>query len=312
MVQSVDVVIPTYNRAGDLRLTLNSLAGMQIPSGLILRVLVVDNNSPDDTQAVVASLVASVPFRLLSVVESRQGLCFARNAGIESSTAELVAFLDDDVNVSPQWLNCMVAAFEETNCAAVGGRAHLLYPGERPCWITQQDEINLSCVELGDHRIETDHSRVFGLNMAVRREWFDRIGMFRTDLDRVGSSLLSGGETELLKRISDYGGVIVYEPGAFLWHRVPESRLSKAWLENRHYWGVRSGIRLYGHADGTVASTFVCCLTVAQSLASYYWRCVRNGSASAEAAERETWVVSARAELDEALHEMRYKRNKSI
>ena len=74
------VVIATYNRAADLRDTLDSLAGLQ-PDGP-WEVIVVDNNSPDDTRAVVDAAAATFPVPLRYVFEREQGRSPALNAGI--------------------------------------------------------------------------------------------------------------------------------------------------------------------------------------------------------------------------------------
>src|SRR5439155_13489614 len=142
-----------------------------------------------------------LPLPVTYVEEDKPGLNHARNRAVAESRYDVVAFLDDDVDVDPGWLEALSAAHESGNPAAVGGRAFLVYPAERPSWLGVRDEYYLTKVELGTQRRTADAYELAGVNVSFRKEWFDRVGLFRPDLDRVGKCLLSGGETELLERI---------------------------------------------------------------------------------------------------------------
>ena len=97
------VVIATYNRAADLRDTLASLAKLQ-PDGP-WEVIVVDNNSPDNTRAVVEDAIPSFPADLRYLFEREQGRSPALNAGIRSARGAIIVTTDDDVRVPADWLN---------------------------------------------------------------------------------------------------------------------------------------------------------------------------------------------------------------
>ena len=97
------IVIATYNRAADLRETLTSLAGLQ-PDGP-WEVIVVDNNSPDDTRAVVQAAAASFPVPLRYLFEREQGRSPALNCGIRAAAGAIIVTTDDDVRVPADWLN---------------------------------------------------------------------------------------------------------------------------------------------------------------------------------------------------------------
>jgi glucosyl-dolichyl phosphate glucuronosyltransferase len=240
----ISVAIPTYNRAVELDLTLASLstvAGNSVEGG---EVLVVDNNSTDETREVVERWMTRFAGTLRYVLEKRLGLCFARNRAIAESNGEVIAFLDDDVDVDPDWLSALRGAYAGADCAAVGGRAYLVYPSEKPSWVGKDEETMLSRVELGDERRRALPGELYGLNLSIRKDWLEQVGGFRTDLDRVGNCLLSGGEKELLQRIETAGGQLWYEPRAVVGHRVPAERLRPEWFIMRRYWGLRSAIRM--------------------------------------------------------------------
>src|SRR5262245_15439543 len=95
----LDVVIPTYNRRNMLGNTLESLRAAPAPAGLDVRIIVVDNNSTDDTRRFTVSQVDSFDGRLKYVFEKRQGRSFALNAGIASGVGDLIGFIDDDEEI---------------------------------------------------------------------------------------------------------------------------------------------------------------------------------------------------------------------
>lgn len=245
----ITIAIPTYNRADELRLTLESL--MRIRSaGVEHEILIIDNNCSDSTAQVVETAAGRFSGRLRRVVEMKQGLCYARNRAIAESRGHLVAFLDDDVEVDPNWLEALASAHSVGLYAAVGGKAYLIYPQMRPAWITDRDEGLLSKVDHGPDRRPAKADEIFGLNVSFRKDWLRRVGGFRTDLDRVGKLLLSGGDTELLERLNRAGGQLLYEPAAVVGHRVAPERLRRRWFLSRVYWGYRSEARFMPDHEG--------------------------------------------------------------
>src|SRR3970040_380046 len=87
----VSVVIGTYNRAIPLGRTLTALRGQRTAPGLTWELVVVDNNSSDETRAVVSAASAAFPVPMRYVFESRQGISHARNAGIHNAKGGIIA-----------------------------------------------------------------------------------------------------------------------------------------------------------------------------------------------------------------------------
>src|SRR5919197_3828903 len=107
----VSVVLPTYNRAAHLRRTLASVLG-QRTTARRYEVIVVDNNSTDDTRAEVERASAGGA-DVRYVLERNQGVSYARNAGIAVARAPWVAFVDDDVCVDADWIETICRTFEQ-------------------------------------------------------------------------------------------------------------------------------------------------------------------------------------------------------
>lgn len=234
---NVSIAIPTYNRAGEVEKTLAGLTRLDTAGSPEYEVLVIDNNSSDETAAVVARMMSQFAGRLRYVREERQGLNHARNRAIVEAKYGIVAYLDDDVNVDPQWLKHLSDAFASGDVAAVGGRAYLVFPVPRPRWLGEPIEGLLTRVELGPERRPAQAGEIFGVNLSFRKDWLVRTGGFRPDLDRMGTCLLSGGDDEMVARVAEHGGQILYDPGAVVGHRVPLTRLTRKWFRNRSFWG---------------------------------------------------------------------------
>src|SRR3989337_1168394 len=123
------VLIATYNRAALLDETLAWLARMRVSPTLTWDVIVVDNNSSDDTRAVVERHIARFPVRLRYLFEPTQGRSSALNSGIAQATGEVLVFTDDDVRVADGWLDAATGPL-------MGGEATIAYSGGpvRPIW----------------------------------------------------------------------------------------------------------------------------------------------------------------------------------
>jgi glycosyltransferase involved in cell wall biosynthesis len=240
---TVTIAICTYNRAEQLRLTLQSLARLRQSPDIAFEIVVVNNNSTDDTTSVLETATRTLGLNLRSSFEGRQGASYARNRALRESTSEIVCFLDDDVEVDPEWLQAVVLAFNDHQAALVGGRSYLIYPEERPSWLGPRLEIPLSLCDYGMARMVNPDVGLFGLNFSVRRIPAVAVGGFSTDLGRFGKNLLSGEDTDLQRRIREAGGTVIYEPNAVVGHRVHLARLRRRWFINRAYWeGVGGGI----------------------------------------------------------------------
>ena len=98
------VIVCTYNRCQNLASCLHALARQERVGGIHWEVLVVDNNSSDDTRQTVERLGRELPIKVRYAREPQQGLNHARNCGVANSQGTHFTFVDDDIRVGPQWL----------------------------------------------------------------------------------------------------------------------------------------------------------------------------------------------------------------
>jgi len=117
----LDVVIPTYNRSDLLKKAIDSLLRARVPAELTVRIIAVDNNSTDDTKAVINEVSAQSGGRVSYVFEKRQGRSPALNAGIAAATGDLIGFIDDDEEIVESWYETILSAFTSNQVDFIGG-----------------------------------------------------------------------------------------------------------------------------------------------------------------------------------------------
>jgi glycosyltransferase involved in cell wall biosynthesis len=238
----VTVLIATYNRAALLAETLDSVARLRTPAGWRWEVIVVDNNSADDTRSVVERYVATFPVRLRYLFESQQGRSSALNTGIAAAAGRVIAFTDDDVRVDEGWLEhgCRPLLEGGAVTAYTGGPVRPIWGAPPPAWFDLKDGHLWGTIAIQDHGsrpfVYEEGGKVpLGANMAVRKSLFDAVGGFRPDLGRSGGRLVLGQEVpELLLRARNAGVHGLYVPEMQLHHHIPAARLTRCYF--RRWW----------------------------------------------------------------------------
>lgn len=220
----VTVAIGTYNRARWLREALKFLTRQDYPLDRY-ELIIVDNNSNDDTRAVVESF-KDAPKPPQYFFEPKQGSSHARNRALAEAKGEFIAFTDDDVLGKETWLsNIMKPFFLEGNegVGVVGGEVYPIFPDGLPKWLKGQFRPFGYRTDMGPL---TKHQLPSTANVVIRRKVFDHLGGFRTDLGRLPNRLTAGEDHDLMRRIKGAGYGFWFVPEADLQHVVPGSRLT--------------------------------------------------------------------------------------
>jgi len=231
----ISVIVCTLNRCGSLAETLKSLAASRLPAPVEWEVLVVDNNSTDRTREVVEDLSRQYCGRFRYVFEPTPGKSFALNTGIREARGDVLAFLDDDVTVDPGWLEHLTAPLKERTWAGAGGRTLLAEPFEPPPWLALGKPYYMGGIlaanyDYGDQPCDIEITRApYGVNMAFKREMFEKYGLFRTDLGPSPDRKVPrpNEDTEFGRRLMARGERLRYEPSAIVYHPVPRERVRK-------------------------------------------------------------------------------------
>ncbi|WP_426979485.1 glycosyltransferase family 2 protein [Pseudarthrobacter sp. O4] len=168
-----------------------------------------------------------------------KGLSGARNTGAGVANARVVAFLDDDAEAAPDWLERMAAMYDDPDVLAVGGRVEPLWMAGRPGYFAEELDWIVGCTYRGMPKVAAEVRNVIGANMSFRADVLDRVGGFNTSLGRQDAVPLGCEETELCIRavMGAPGSRVVYEPAALVHHHVPAERgswrymLARSWSE---------------------------------------------------------------------------------
>ncbi len=246
----VTVILCTYNRSRALASALESVAASRMPESVDWELLVIDNNSKDQTREVVEEFVQKYPGRFRYFFEARQGKSCALNSGIRESRGEILAFMDDDVTVEPDWLYELIKPLADAQWAGTGGRVYLPIDFSPPSWMALEGHHSLVSIlalfDLGSDPVPLTTPPI-GNNMAFRKAIFTKYGGFRTDLGPSPGSEIRHEDTELGLRVLRGGEKILYVPSAIVRHAVPEGRLKKEYFLAYHYDYGRALIRVKGH-----------------------------------------------------------------
>jgi glycosyltransferase involved in cell wall biosynthesis len=237
-VPLVSVVISTYNRGALLHDAIASVLRQRLSRPIAMELVVVDNNSTDETRSVVKRL-ADADARVRYVFEGQQGSSYGRNTGIREARGRLIAFTDDDVRAEPDWIEAILRAFDEhPNAAVVGGRVLPLWPSPPPAWLTREHWMPLALVDYGDAPVVISPENslcLVGANMAFRRDVFELVGAFRPQFQLGQHGIIGSVEDhELQLRVLRGGRALVYDPRIVVHAEVQPNRLDRAYHRRWH------------------------------------------------------------------------------
>ena len=229
----LSIIICSYNRASYISDALTSLycqsAGLKA-----FEVIIVDNNSTDNTKEVYAiwrQTNTNGQFTFIS--ETQQGASFARNTGAAIAKGEWVCFMDDDAVATPNYVeNILKHIQNKPDAVGFGGRIIPKYIPSEPKWMSYYvsslvgnfDYAPIACAfENGKYPLES--------NMIVKKSVYDQIGGFNVNLPGVVGTLRIGGEgKELFYKILALGHIIYYDPAICVHHVVEVKKLTSEYM----------------------------------------------------------------------------------
>ena len=221
----ISIIIPTYNRCEILKETLESFLLLKHnENDFGYEIIVVDNNSNDNTRIVVMSFKSKLPIKYLH--EPKQGKNYAVNKGIEISKGDIIVFVDDDVTVNNDWFfSIYESTMKYSDVNIFGGKILTHWPKNTPSWVHYSSENFpfLFCDHnLGNEEKQyTDSPLPGGANFWLRRRVLEKYKTkFNVQYGPSGNKRVAGSETEFLKRMYDKGEKILYIPDAVVSHRV--------------------------------------------------------------------------------------------
>ena len=248
MSRTASVVICAYSddRWNDLLHAIASVARQSVPA--LQTIVAIDHNDA------LLERVSKLPGIVAVANEEEPGLSGARNSGLRVARGDVVAFLDDDAVAAADWLEHLLAAYDDPRVLGVGGPIEPAWREGRPRWFPYEFDWVVGCTYLGMPKRTAPVRNPIGANMSFRREVFELAGGFRSGIGRVGTTPLGCEETELCIRARQRcpEALFVYEPQARVVHKVPSGRARLRYFASRCYAEGRSKAivaRLTGAGD---------------------------------------------------------------
>ena len=251
-VLTLDVVVPTYKRSELLRRTITSLLRASIPANLDVSIFVVDNNSEDDTEAVVGEFQALTSRRLVYIREKNQGISHARNAGIRYGSGDLIGFIDDDEEIDENWFDVIAREFADSTIQFIGGPYLPNWAAPAPRWLPPGYHAVIGVVVPKPRSGFGDGfpGILMGANAVVRRSAFESVGLYSIKHGRSGKVLLTDEDAEFYDRLCSANIQGIYVPDLIIHHYIPASRLTRSYHRRWCYWrGVSQGYAARGSKE---------------------------------------------------------------
>lgn len=237
MKKGVSIIICCYNSSELLEQSLLHICNMKVPSDIDWEVVVVDNNSVDNTSEAAGKYLKEykcpVPYKIL--YQPVPGLSSARKMGFDKSEYEYLIFCDDDNWLSNNYLEISFREMEANNkIGALGGESEAISDVEFPVWFKEYER-NYSVGKQAEKggEITWNQNGLWGAGMVLRKSALNELfskGYKSLLSDRKGNELSSGGDIELCYALRLAGWEIWYEPKLRLKHFITKEKLNWNYL----------------------------------------------------------------------------------
>jgi glycosyltransferase involved in cell wall biosynthesis len=224
----ISVVICSYNRQDYITPALESLTKQDI-SPASFEVIVIDNNSSDNTKEITLRFIEAHPdHHIRYVFEAKQGLSHARNTGISEAKGMYIAYMDDDGQAEKNYIKNLINAFSSHHeYQALGGKILPNYEsGHEPEWMSFWVSGLVSKVDWGNTYGEFfKYKYPFGCNMAFHKNILEKAGGFNTDL---GSR---SDDKYIFTTLRRMGVKILYAPDIVVYHSISRDRMTDSSIQ---------------------------------------------------------------------------------
>jgi succinoglycan biosynthesis protein ExoM len=240
---SVEIGIPTYKRPAELRLLLESLAGLSIPDPVNVAIIVVDNDEERSGESVVHEFQTRGRFPISYLSEERTGVVHVRNRLLDASTADFLAMIDDDQYAASSWLAELLWTIEAKEADAVIGDVEPIFPRGSPRWL----------VENYGYQPVVDQARVN--NGSTNNVLFRRSRLLTQQLRFDPQFNFSGGEdTDFFFRLAEGGGRLYCSLKGKAYAPVDPTRMGLKWYALRNFRVGQTNAIVYGRKRSAFAN----------------------------------------------------------
>ena len=202
-------------------------------------IIIINNNSQDDTEKVSKKFIADNPsLNIRYYVEMNQGLSYSRNLGIKESDGDYLVFIDDDAYAGTNYLKS-INNFIKTNprVVAFGGRIITYYESiNEPKWLSKYLWGLVGHLDYGNEIRQFPANKYPpGGNMIIKKYIINKVGLFNVKLGRIGKIGYASEEKDFFERLRNKETKLYYLPDAVVYHYIPSSRLTKEYIKSQCY-----------------------------------------------------------------------------
>jgi glycosyltransferase involved in cell wall biosynthesis len=241
----LSIIIPTFNRCQQLKLTLLSI----VKSGTsrdLFEIIIVDNGSTDETENIVFGIIQSnLNTKIRYVFDNIPGLLTGRHRGAQEANGDIFVFVDDDIVVTEHWLDTIIEVMSVRNDVSfLTGPNIPEFATDPPNWLNWfwketpyggKECAWLSLLDMGENEIEIDPGYVWGLNFTIRRRDFIDLGGFHPDnIPKKLQHFQGDGETGLTNKGKNKKAL--YHPLVAIKHCIPQNRCTYEYFDERSYY----------------------------------------------------------------------------
>ncbi|MCU0526666.1 MAG: hormogonium polysaccharide biosynthesis glycosyltransferase HpsE [Elainella sp. Prado103] len=228
------VVIPTYNGEQRLPEVLACLRKQTAIGTINWEIVVVDNNSQDDTARVIQSCQAMFPCPLRYLKEPRQGLAYARQSGVQAAQSDWVGFIDDDNLPEPDWVsNAYQFAQSHPQAGGIASRIQGDFEEDPPAHYRRIFPF-FALTDRGNHPLRYMSPKKLlppGAGLVIRKQaWLAHVPDQPCLSGRIGQMMVAGEDIESVAHIQRAGWEIWYNPEMRMIHKIPARRLQRDYL----------------------------------------------------------------------------------
>jgi len=228
----LSIIVCTYNREKYIYKTLESIAKNDFHYDKY-EIVLINNNSTDNTELECFCFQKKFPevnFRYF--IETKQGLSYARNRGIEEADGDVLIYVDDDAVVNKEYLRAYYELFaNDKQLYAAGGPIIPIYETKPPKWFSYYTKVLITGYLYQGSKIgKFKKGYPGGGNAAYRKEVFEKVGYFNVELGRKGNNLMGAEEKDIFDKMGTQNMKIVYTPDAILYHIISDKKLTNEYF----------------------------------------------------------------------------------
>ena len=253
---SVVICTHTFDRYSDTMDVIKSLNDQTYPNKEI--ILIIDRNKGlyDKFRNDIK------PYKDIKLgLSTLHGLSNARNKGVELSSGDIIAFIDDDSIADKNWIANLVKNYIDPSIIGVGGKMKPLWIDDIAHWIPEEFYWAIGCSYMSQREDKHCIRSNFGSNMSFRKDVFEKVGKFDDKFGLVDDLMRTGEETELSIRATNIikNSKIIYDPDAIVYHKIFDFRKSLSYLSKRcyNYGYAMGGINNKVGSNGDVENNFM-------------------------------------------------------